>query len=65
MRIYWEGVRVSVVSFLPQELRQAGVRVDVLKESPFLGEPEQEQALYQACLDVNEVSQGPSTSHEY
>ena len=29
--------------------------MEVLKESVFLGDPEREQATWQACLDVNEV----------
>ena len=38
-----------------QELRRAGLAVEVLRESVFLGDPEREQATWQACLDVNEV----------
>ena len=38
-----------------QELRQAGVEVNLLRETPFLGSAEFEQEVWQQCLDVNEV----------
>lgn len=38
-----------------KELRQAGLHVDVLKQSVSFGDPDQEQETWQACLDVNEA----------
>lgn len=39
-----------------QELRRAGVVVEVLSEANFVGDPLMKLQTYQACLNVNEVS---------